>query len=171
MHPRLSLFFVAIFCFAASHGSASSASTKPERLVTGKVVHVTDGDTLWLATAGSPDAIKVRFTGIDAPESCQDWGREATAALKSQALHQNAVVITSARDSYGRLLGRVRINGQDMGAWMVANGHAWSQHYHRSNGPYAAQERSAQHARHGLWAAGNPLEPKLFRKQHGSCKP
>ena len=139
-------------------------------MITGTVSHVSDGDTIWLKTAGSADAIKVRFAGIDAPESCQTWGIEATAALKSQALRQNAVLSISARDGYGRLLGRVRINGQDMGAWMVRNGHAWSNHYHASKGVYAAEERAAQQARRGLWAAGNAIEPKLFRKQHGSCK-
>ena len=140
------------------------------KILTGVVTHVTDGDTIWVRLSGGEQPVKVRFQGMDAPESCQDWGGQSTSALKAKALHQNVVLSTRARDDYGRLLARVRINGEDLGAWMVAHGHAWSYHYRRNPGPYAMEERSAKDERRGLWANASPVEPREFRKLHGSCK-
>jgi micrococcal nuclease len=140
------------------------------KLLTGVVTHVSDGDTLWVRLTEGGEPVKVRFQGMDAPESCQDWGVQATQALKAKALRQAVVLNTRARDDYGRLLARVRMDGEDLGAWMVAHGHAWSYHYRRDPGPYAMEERSARTARAGLWAAPSVVEPREFRKQHGSCK-
>lgn len=157
---RLSLLFCAI-------GLAASAHAK---LLTGVVTYVTDGDTLWVRLSEGGEPVKVRFQGIDAPESCQDWGPQSAQALKSKAMHQAVVLNTRAIDQYGRLLARVRMDGEDLGAWMVARGHAWSYHYRRDPGPYAMEERSARTGRLGLWAAASITEPREFRKQHGSCK-
>ena len=171
MHKFEILLIFALFCcLAAAPSHAASKSERNERVLTGTVSRVTDGDTLWLRTSGSTEVIKLRLSGIDAPESCQAWGVQATAALKAKALHQSAVVRTRSRDDYGRLVASVRVGGEDLGTWLVHHGHAWSYHSSRGDGPYAAQEHAARHARRGLWAAGNALEPKLFRKAHGSCK-
>ena len=75
-------------------------------------------------------------------------------------------------------------DGEDMGQWMVRQGHAWSYRFRRDAGPYAAEEAQARAARRGLFAgmqAGKPgqpgklgqadqfLEPRDFRKRHGPC--
>jgi micrococcal nuclease len=146
---------------------SSAASAK---LLTGVVSHVTDGDTLWVRLSGGGEPVKVRFQGIDAPETCQEWGRESHQALKAKAMNQPVVMNTRAVDQYGRLLARIRMDGEDLGAWMVARGHAWSYHYRRDPGPYAMEERSARTAKRGLWAAASPTEPREFRKQHGECE-
>jgi micrococcal nuclease len=146
-------------------------STAYAKVIGGVVTHVSDGDTLWVRLPQSAQPVKVRFQGLDAPESCQDWGRQATQALKTKALNQMVMLSTRARDDYGRLIVQVRMDGDDLGAWMVEQGHAWSQHYRNDLGPYAAQERSARTDRRGLWAAGAPIEPRAFRKQHGGCQP
>ena len=160
-------FFVQIGFGLCAIGFAVSAHAK---LQTGVVTYVTDGDTLWVRLSEGGEPVKVRFQGIDAPESCQDWGAQSTQALKSKAMHQPVVLNTRAVDQYGRLLARVRMDGEDLGAWMVARGHAWSYHYRRDPGPYAMEERSARTGRLGLWAAASAVEPREFRKQHGSCK-
>ena len=140
------------------------------KFLTGVVTHVTDGDTIWVRLTEGGEPVKVRFQGMDAPESCQDWGRQSTNALKAKVLRRNVVLNTRARDDYGRLLARVRMDGEDLGAWMVAHGHAWSYHYRRNPGPYAMEERSAKDERRGLWANASSVEPREFRKLHGSCK-
>jgi micrococcal nuclease len=145
-------------------GSAASA-----KLLTGIVTHVSDGDTLWVRLSGGGEPVKVRFQGIDAPEICQEWGPQSHQALKSKSMQQAVVLNTRATDQYGRLLARIRMDGEDLGAWMVAQGHAWSYHYRRDPGPYAMEERSARSAKRGLWVASTPTEPREFRKQHGSC--
>jgi micrococcal nuclease len=149
----------ALLCAGASFGN----------VLTGVVTHVSDGDTLWVRLAEGGEPVKVRFQGMDAPEGCQDWGPQASQALKARALHQNVQITTRARDDYGRLLARVSMGEEDVGAWMVAQGHAWSYHYRGRDGPYASEELSARSARRGLWAAATPMEPRAFRKQHGAC--
>jgi len=140
----------------------------------GVVTHVTDGDTLWVR----PDArfasrhhkpVKVRLQGIDAPEICQAGGAQSKAALESRVLHRQVQVRTHARDSYRRALGTVRLGGDDVNAWMVEHGHAWSDRHRRSAGPYAALEQAARQARRGVFSERDAIEPRRFRASHGSC--
>lgn len=135
----------------------------------GVVTYVTDGDTLWVRPA-SGAARPVRLQGIDAPEICQPWGQQARSALTAQALHRHVRVQGRARDAYDRTLGRVRLNGQDLGSWMVSRGHAWSDRFRGRKGRYAREESEARSERLGLWSAVSPLPPREFRRRHGSCK-
>jgi endonuclease YncB( thermonuclease family) len=136
----------------------------------GVVTHVTDGDSIWVRPDSGGEARDVRLQGIDAPEICQAFGVSARNALAAHALHRRVTVNSRARDKYERTLGRVSLNGEDLGAWMVARGYAWSYHFHRHTGPYGVQEERARSARLGLWADGRAIEPRQFRKQHGSCR-
>lgn len=142
--------------------------------VTGVVIKVSDGDTLWLrpqscGPVSECKLLKVRMQGIDAPESCQAWGDRATEALRAKLLNQAVEVDTATRDVYGRELAKVRFEGEDVGAWMVLQGHAWSYRYQRSAGPYAEEERQARREHRGLFADPSHTEPRLFRKAHGPC--
>ena len=139
------------------------------RPLEGVVTHVTDGDTLWVRTAGASDAVQVRLLGIDAPEICQAFGAQARDALAARVLHRQVQVGVRARDVYHRSVGRVTLQGQDIGAWLVAGGYAWSAHYQRRAGPYAQEETAARSARRGLWHDSGAVEPRIFRKRHGSC--
>ena len=160
-----------LFLFIALGALAPGAAAAKN--LSGVVTHVTDGDTLWVRTSARGEPRKVRMQGIDAPESCQAWGPQASQALKARALGQTVQLSHKggrAKDDYGRLLARVNMGAEDLGQWMVANGHAWSYHYRRDAGPYAAEQNQAQASRRGLWGAGNVVEPRVFRKQHGSCR-
>jgi micrococcal nuclease len=151
-----------IAVFAAAGASA--------RTLQGVVTHVTDGDTLWLqADDASSPPMKLRLQGIDAPERCQAWGAEASAALASRVLRRHVQVHTQAHDTYGRTIGRVTLAGEDIAAWMVLQGHAWSYRYRRSPGPYAAEEQQARAARRGLFADTKAVEPRTFRRVAGPC--
>ena len=172
-------------CLALLPLSAQAASGRSkERVVNGVVTHVTDGDTLWVRTSVKGEPYKVRMTGIDAPESCQPWGAEATAALASRVKFKTVQLRTRAKDDYGRMLAVVTLDRNDIGRWMVESGHAWSYHRTRTRtstageasqstslGPYGAEETQARSAGHGLWSAGGGavIEPRNFRKQHGAC--
>ena len=61
---------------------------KPHELI-GKVVHITDGDTL---TVLDTDKIqhKIRLSGIDAPEKSQAFGTKAKEAL-AEKVHEKTV--------------------------------------------------------------------------------
>lgn len=140
----------------------------PASAVTGVVTHVTDGDTVWVRTEHA--RIKVRLQGIDAPERCQPWGPQARDALARRLMNRQVDVQTRAYDDYRRAISRLTLDGEDVGAWMVAEGHAWSARYRRSLGPYATQESAARAARRGLFAHADAVEPRAFRQQHGPCR-
>jgi micrococcal nuclease len=140
------------------------------RVFQGLVTHVTDGDSIWVRGPNGGAPLEVRLQGIDAPEICQAFGKEARDALAGRVLRRPVAVNSRARDTYHRVLGQVSVAGQDVGLWMVSRGYAWSYRYRRDSGPYAAAEAKARQARLGLWSlAAAPLEPRVFRKRHGSC--
>jgi micrococcal nuclease len=149
--------------------ASACGAAQAERFVA-VVTHVTDGDTLWVREEGRDrKPVKLRLQGIDAPERCQAGGAEATAALTARVLHQRVEVDARATDDYQRRLVVLRQGGEDVGAWMVEQGHAWSYRHRRARGPYAAEEAEARHARRGLFADPQALEPRVFRKRHGPC--
>ena len=136
----------------------------------GTVSHVTDGDSLWVRPAAGGKPVEVRLLDLDAPEGCQRFGPESAAALRRRLHRQNVSVRTHGRDDYGRALARVEHRGQDVGAWMVREGYAWSAVFRGKHGPYAALEAQARAARRGLWKQAGALEPRAFRKRFGPCR-
>ena len=156
--------------------SATAAATKPAKAkaapveLTGQVSRVVDGDTLWVKTAADAEPAVVRIEGIDAPESCQPGGSEATQALTKLALNRTVTVKIAARDDYGRTVGKVYDGTLDVGDRMVRDGHAWSIRYKYDRGPYVAEERMAIALKRGLHAEGGAIMPREFRQRHGACE-
>jgi micrococcal nuclease len=147
-----------------------AAVSADARVFQGVVTHVTDGDSIWVRASSGGAPVEVRLQGIDAPEICQAFGKAARDAMAGRVLRRPVAVNSRARDGYQRVLGRVTADGQDLGLWMVSRGYAWSYRYRRDTGPYAAAEAQARQARRGLWSLATPhVEPRVFRKRHGSC--
>ena len=135
----------------------------------GKVTRVSDGDSLWVRPADGGQPVKLRIQGIDAPEICQDGGQAARKALAGRILGRTVQLHTHGQDDYGRALATVSLDGEDMGGWMVAQGHAWA--YRQGAGDYLALQARAQSAARGLFADRNALQPRFFRKHNGPCYP
>lgn len=148
-----------------------AAGAAPVWAESGKVTHVTDGDTLWVRLAGGGKPVPVRIDGMDAPEICQAGGQAARAALASRVVRQTVILAVRRHDDYGRAVASVRVGGEDIAGWMIGQGHAWSYHYGREGGPYLKLQGQAQAAGRGLFADPHALAPRLFRKRHGSCHP
>lgn len=153
---------LAASCLA--HASPQSATSWP-----GTVTRVSDGDTLWVRPAAGGAPQKIRVHGIDAPELCQAYGPQARSALRRWTLHRALHVEPLHVDDYGRLVARLWLDGQDLAARMVHDGHAWSYRYRRNPGPYARQETEARTAQRGLFADPQAQAPYAFRRQHGPC--
>lgn len=172
-HRAAALLAAALIC-----GVAQAA---PQEF-TGRVTRVSDGDTLWIQPDRQPDEraeepprrrkpVKLRLVGIDAPERCQAHGEEATHALRSLTLGRDVTVRRRATDDYGRALGTLWLDGQDVSARLVRDGHAWSSGVRHSAGPYAREEAEARAARRGLFAQPEAQRPHDFRREHGPCLP
>jgi micrococcal nuclease len=173
---KITRVFATIFIATQAAIMPATALNLNQKTWQGIVTHVTDGDTLRVRPLGTQlgsrskvDSFKIRIDGIDAPESCQQYGATSAAALK-KLLITKQVTITSRRfDDYGRDVAKVTIDSVDVGSWMVKNGHAWSYHYRFSKGPYASEEKAAERDKLGLFADASAVNPKIFRREHGSC--
>lgn len=147
----------------------ASAVTDATVLWHGVVTHVSDGDTVWVRPLGGGLAHKLRLQGIDAPERCQLWGPQASAALHVLLLSQVVQVQNLGHDTYGRTLAHVFYQGVDVGGWMVTHGLAWSYRFQGQPGPYDAEQAQAESLRRGLFSQGPALNPYAFRRLYGAC--
>jgi len=172
---KLSVCLMAASLTLAGTGSIAAQKKAPPPpkpvVLSGTVSRIVDGDTLWLKTEGDGEApVVVRLEGIDAPESCQAGGAEASAALNALALGRSVTVRVAARDEHGRTVGKVFDGEKDIGDRLVRDGMAWSSRYQFDRGPYVAEERMALALKRGLHAPGGAIQPRDFRKQHGPCE-
>ena len=136
----------------------------------GWVSWVIDGDTVVLIRSGQSAPVKLRIEGIDAPETCQTGGAESRDALIRLALRKPVQVQDHGHDVYGRYIGRLIVDGDDLGAEMVRTGQAWAYRFRTGSGPYAKLQREAQSHKSGMFAQGQAaMSPSLFRKFHGPC--
>ncbi|MEJ5250763.1 MAG: thermonuclease family protein [Chthonomonadetes bacterium] len=131
---------------------------------TGKVVGVSDGDTIEVMRAGR--AVRVRLHGIDCPESRQAFGTRAKQFTSELVFGKTVAVQVYGTDQYGRILGEVILpDGRSLNRELVRNGYAWW--YRRySNDPVLQQlEDEARRERRGLWRDKNPIPPWEFRRE------
>ncbi len=128
--------------------------------VEGVVTRVADGDTLTLQTGESPSGLKVRLYGIDAPEKDQVFGRESGEWLRDAVLYRRVVVEPQDRDRYGRLVGRVYVDGREINLESVRSGMAWYyEAYAKGDGAFARAQEEARRAGRGLWRDRSPVPP------------
>lgn len=129
----------------------------------GVCTRVADGDTLTLRTK-SGETETIQLFGIDAPERGQQHGDEAKAALEALVLNKTITVTASGRDDFGRVNGKVYLNGEYINLALVKEGHAWhSDKYGPNETDLRAAQKKAQSSRKGLWADAHPQEPWNFR--------
>ena len=129
---------------------------------------VVDGDTIEI------HGERVRFNGIDAPESwqlCKDrsgaeyrCGKAAADALEAfLAASRPTSCRELSRDRYKRIVAVChRADGKEVNGWLVRNGHAldWP---HYSKGLYAKVQAQARRERAGMWQ-GEFVQPWEARK-------
>lgn len=144
--------------------------TKPKPVAIAGVASVIDGDTIEV------HGQRVRFNGIDAPESrqyCDDakgfeypCGRRSAEALDDFLAASKPVQCAFITwDRYGRFVGDcTRADGASVATWMVEHGQAldWPKY---SNGAYASQQAKAKASKVGLWV-GSFQVPWDWRAQH-----
>jgi micrococcal nuclease len=124
----------------------------------GKVVSIADGDTLTILVVEK--TIKVRLAEIDTPDRGQPYGQRAKKYLGQLTFGKEARVVEVDQDRYGRLVGRVYVEGLDINAEMVRLG--VSEVCERPPGLYRL-EREARQQRRGLWASDGNIPPWQWR--------
>ena len=135
---------------------------------TGRVVGVSDGDTLTLLTA-EKQQVKVRLGEIDTPESRQPYGQRAKQALSDLAYNQQARVVVQDVDRYGRTVGRVFVGATDVNAEMIRQGAAWVYRQYLKDQSLLALEQQAKSAKRGLWGLPEAERCPPWDWRKGTC--
>ena len=154
--------------FAVVALSILTTATHAETL-TGRVVGIADGDTLTLLDATKTQH-KIRLSGIDSPEKSQPFGQVCKKSLSDLAYDRVATVETTKLDRYGRAIGKVWVDSQDVNLEQIRRGCGW--HYKKYQNEqrlddrlsYNSAEESARANRVGLWADQEPMPPWEWRK-------
>jgi endonuclease YncB( thermonuclease family) len=151
--------------------------------ISGKVVAVTDGDTIKIIDANNIQH-KVRLTGIDAPEKAQPFGNASRNHLASLLAGKNVRVESSKNDRYGRILGKVWVQPDDCPSCartldanhaQIVSGMAWWYQYYADEQPSEERERyksaviEAKAEKRGLWREANPIPPWAWRRGQRSA--
>lgn len=135
----------------------------------GKVVAITDGDTITVLDAQRVQH-KIRLAGIDAPEKKQAFGQRAKEHISSLVFSRTVDVEAEKKDQYKRTVGKVIVDGQDVNLAMVVAGLAWHyKQYEREQSAsdrllYSSAESESRQARRGLWQDTDPMAPWDWRK-------
>ena len=130
----------------------------------GKVVKVSDGDTVTILTSDKTQH-KIRLNDIDAPEKKQAFGNKSKDNLAKYIAGKTVTVQYQKKDKYKRILGTFYYNNTDINLQQVKDGYAWVYKKYSNNQTYYKAEKLARDKRVGLWIDKNPLEPWEFRKQ------
>lgn len=141
----------------------------PAAEITGRVTAVKDGDSI-IVLDDKLTEHQVRLGGIDAPEHSQPYGRAAKKSLADMIYGQRVRITWQQQDPYGRTVGKVLLQGEDINLRQIEAGYAW--HYRqyqagqsqadREN--YAQAELDARRAKAGLWQQLEPTPPWRYRR-------
>ena len=146
---------------------------------TGKVIGVSDGDTITVLRG--KEQVKIRLAGIDAPEKKQPFGNVAKERMSEMVFGKEVRVDDRKKDRYGRTVGRIWVaipeckasdcpKTLDAGMALLTVGLAW--HYKKyekeqpeaERGQHSFAETEARAKRVGLWQDANPVPPWEWRK-------
>lgn len=134
----------------------------------GRVVGVTDGDTITVLDAGHVQH-KIRLASMDAPESSQAFGNRSKQNLSALVFGKQVQIPDSALDRFGRTVSRVFVGQMDAGYEQIKAGYAWHYKlYSKNQNPidrlkYSTAEINAKAAKLGLWQDADPVRPDLYR--------
>ncbi len=130
------------------------AVSSPTAEFSGKVVGISDGDTITVLWDRSP--VKIRLHGIDCPEHDQDFGTRAKSFTSELAFGRVVTVRPVDTDRYRRTVANVVLpDGHLLNHEIVRAGYAcWYRRYAPRD---AALERLEREARHGLWSPTSDL--------------
>ncbi|MDA9713772.1 thermonuclease family protein [Alphaproteobacteria bacterium] len=116
-------------------------------------VTVVDGDTIKLGD------VKIRFSGIDAPEINQTCvasegkvacGKISRDMLITKVTNNKISCTDEGKDFYGRVLGECFVNGESLSRYLVREGFAFA--YRKYSDKFISDEEYAKSNRLGMWS-------------------
>ena len=168
---KLKLILVSLFFILLNINNSFSLNTNL-KIISGKAV-ITDGDTIKINNK------KIRFSGIDAPESFF-FGKKQSCVLnnveilcgklsKDKLIEKigNQIVnckIEKNKDQYSRLIGECFLKNESLSVFMVKNGYAFDYPKY-SKGKFRKYQTFAKKFSLGLWQMQFEY-PWIWRKKN-----
>ena len=155
-----------------SAAKSSASSSKVSHTLVGKVVQVSDGDTINIRT--DSETIRIRLASIDAPETShgsdqpgQPFGEASRKYLASLVAGKTIEAKCFETDRFGRHICDIPIENTTANRLSVKNGMAWANQ--QGKGKYLRDpslpdlEKDARAAKVGLWAEPGAVAPWVWR--------
>lgn len=163
MHDLLRVFLAILF-------SVLSISLYCQELtpnvIEGKVVAITDGDTLIILM--DKKQYKIRLAEIDTPERAQPYGSKAKEILSGLVFGKEVTARVQDIDRYGRYVARIYLGEFDVCREMVSLGAAWVYRQYLKDKALLEVEAEAKQAMRGLWSLPETqnIPPWKWRAAH-----
>jgi endonuclease YncB( thermonuclease family) len=158
------LLFWAVFLSTVDSCRAAADS---DTVIAAHVTKVIDGDTIEVRYSGKD--VRVRLWGIDTPEWEQNFSREARDFTRRRLAGRQVELGVKTRDSYGRLVAVVMVDGNSFHEELLREGLAWV-HIYYCKEPVCRKwrqlEKEARNARRGLWRESHPVAPWQWKQTH-----
>ena len=126
-------------------------------------IFVVDGDTI----KGNLDSkrITIRLVEIDAPEMDQPFGVESKRFLEKLIENKKVTLISEGKDRYGRTLGELFVNKDNINEKMVKSGFAWVYDRYVKRSLLYSYQDEAKSKTLGIWQSENPIAPWVWRRK------
>ncbi|WP_417558775.1 thermonuclease family protein [Mesoflavibacter zeaxanthinifaciens] len=134
-----------------------------EKEIHGKIVGITDGDTVKLLTVDKT-IIKVRVANIDCPERKQPYSARAKQFTSNQIFEKQVKLEYLKKDRYGRYICNIIYDDSlNLSKQLLKNGMAW--HYVKYSNDESLQmlENEAKKNKEGLWQDPTAVPPWEWR--------
>jgi endonuclease YncB( thermonuclease family) len=133
----------------------------------GKVVAITDGDTIRVMRDGRSE--RVRLWGVDCPEARQPFDTRSKQFTGGLAFGQTVTGKVRDIDRYNRFVGEIILpDGRNLNRELVRAGFAWwYEMYARRETVLRDLQSEARAAKRGLWSDPKPVPPWEWRRPRG----
>lgn len=141
----------------------------------GTVTRIVDGDTFDVQLDRTGSTVRVRLAWVDAPETDQPFGSQATEWAETTLLGRQVVLTAQDVDTYGRMVAQLTVKGDghmwDTAATLTRLGLGWVDPRASSDRDSLREDQElAAGERAGIWSEPNPVPPWEWRKKGGRTK-
>lgn len=140
------------------------AFSTPSYAWQGKVVGITDGDTIKVLRNNKQ--VKIRLHGIDTPEKAQAFGKKAKQFTAKMVAGKIVNVQETDKDKYNRTVAIITLNDKNLNESLVASGFAWVyKKYCKQSycNDWLRLEANARKKKLGLWRDPHAQAPWEWR--------
>jgi micrococcal nuclease len=158
-------FFRLFLIFALAFLYVTCAEISKAQTYEGKVIKVTDGDSINILYEGKP--LRIRLAEIDAPERGQPFWKRSREALADYVAGKEVKVVEIDIDRYKRVVGQVYIGDFWVNGALVSEGYAYVYPKYATTMKLYNFEAEAQENKAGIWKLpeGERVKPWEWRKQ------